>query len=170
VPTLVKDVNKLLPLSPAKHKRVLVFSGGVILPFVPHPLPLSLPDRLEREGFAVTVHTPGMEIDPRDFDLVLYLLAEETLLTRSRIFLDWHKLTGSVFGAMHRFWHDLPTLMISFGYPYYLYDAPRVPAYVNAYGSSEALQAAVVEAIMGRSPFAGTSPVDPFMGSEQGKY
>ncbi|WP_332701260.1 glycoside hydrolase family 3 protein [Devosia sp.] len=170
VPTLVKDVNKLLPLSPAKHKRVLVFSGGVVLPFVPHPLPLSLPDRLEKEGFAVTVHVPGMEIDPRDFDLVLYLLAEETLLTRGRIFLDWHKLTGSVFGAMHRFWHDLPTLMISFGYPYYLYDAPRVPAYVNAYGSSEALQAAVVEAIMGRAPFAGTSPVDPFVGSEQGRY
>jgi beta-N-acetylhexosaminidase len=170
VPTLVKDVNRLLPLSLAKHKRVLVFSGGAVLPFAPQPLPLSLPDRLEKEGFAVTVHVPGMAIDPRDFDLVLYLLAEETLLTRSRIFLDWHKLTGSVFGAMHRYWHDLPTLMISFGYPYYLYDAPRVPAYVNAYGSSEALQAAVVEAIMGRSAFAGTNPVDPFVGSEQGRY
>jgi beta-N-acetylhexosaminidase len=170
VPTLVKDIKGLLPLSPSKTKRVLVFSGGVILPFVPQPLPLSVPERLEKEGFAVTVFTPGMEVSPRDFDLVLYLFAEETLLTRSRIFLDWQKLTGSVFGAMHRFWHDIPTLMISFGYPYYLYDAPRVPAYINAYGSSEALQGAVVEAIMGREAFAGVSPVDPFVGSEQGKY
>lgn len=170
VPTLVKDVRGLLPLSPDKTRRVLVFSGGVVLPFVPHPLPLSVPERLEREGFAVTVYAPGMDVSPRDFDLVLYLFAEETLLTRSRIYLDWQKLTGSVFGAMSRYWHDLPTLMISFGYPYYLYDAPRVPAYVNAYGSSEALQAAVVEAIMGRSPFAGTSPVDPFCGSDQARY
>jgi beta-N-acetylhexosaminidase len=71
---------------------------------------------------------------------------------------------------MRRYWHDLPTLMISFGYPYYLYDAPRVPAYINAYGSSEALQAAVVEAIMGRQAFSGVSPVDPFVGSDQAKY
>jgi beta-N-acetylhexosaminidase len=170
VPTLVKDVKGLLPLSPARTRRVLVFSGGVVLPFVPQPLPLSIPERLEKEGFAVTVYAPGMDVSPRDFDLVLYLFAEETLLTRSRIYLDWHKLTGSVFGAMHRYWHDIPSLMISFGYPYYLHDAPRVPAYVNAYGSSEALQAAVVEAIMGRSAFAGTSPVDPFCGSDQGRY
>lgn len=170
VPTLVKDTRKLLPLSPARTKRILVFSGGVILPFVPHPIPLSVPDRLSAEGFEVTVFEAGMDIGPKDFDLVLYLFAEETTLTRSRIFLDWTKLTGSIFGAMHRYWHDLPTLMISFGYPYYLYDAPRVPAYVNAYGSSEALQAAVIEAIMGRTPFSGTSPVDPFVGSDQGRY
>jgi len=170
VPTLVKDLNGLLPLSPVRHKRVLVYSGGVIVPFVPHPLPLSLPERLEKEGFAVTLFEPGMEVNPKEFDLVLYLFAEETTLGRSRIFLDWVKLTGSVFGAMSRLWHDVPTLMISFGYPYYLHDAPRVPAYVNAYGSSEALQAAVVEALMGRAPFAGTSPVDPFVGSEQGRY
>ncbi|UJW84576.1 glycoside hydrolase family 3 protein [Devosia sp. SL43] len=170
VPTLVKDIRNILPLSPARTKRVLVFSGGVILPFVPHPLPLSVPERLEKEGFAVTVYTPGTPVSPKDYDLLLYLFAEETLLTRSRIFLDWQKLTGSVFGAMSRYWHDIPTLMISFGYPYYLYDAPRVPAYVNAYGSSEALQAAVVEAIMGRQAFSGVSPVDPFVGSDQGKY
>ncbi|WP_092180687.1 glycoside hydrolase family 3 N-terminal domain-containing protein [Devosia sp. YR412] len=170
VPTLVKDVRHILPLSPHKTPRVLVYSSGVILPFVPQPLPLSLPERLEREGFIVTVFTPGMEVSPKDFDLVLYLFAEETLLTRSRIFIDWTKLTGSVFGAMQRFWHDMPALMISFGYPYYLHDAPRVPAYVNAYSSSEAMQAAVLEAIMGRQPFSGTSPVDPFVGSEQGKY
>jgi beta-N-acetylhexosaminidase len=170
VPTLVKDVRKILPLSPSRHRRVLVFSTGVVMPFAPAPLRLSMGERLAMEGFDVTHYEPGMKISPRDFDLVLYLLAEETLLTRSRIFLDWHKLTGSVFGAMARYWHDLPTLMISFGYPYYLHDAPRVPAYVNAYGSNEAMQGAVVEAIMGRQAFTGISPVDPFVGSEQGRY
>ncbi|WEK06835.1 MAG: glycoside hydrolase family 3 N-terminal domain-containing protein [Candidatus Devosia phytovorans] len=170
VPTLVKDVRNILPLSRHKTPRVLVYSTGVVLPFAPEPIPLSLPELLAKEGFAVTVFEPGQDLNAKDFDLVLYLLAEETLLTRSRIFLDWKSLTGSVFGAMHRVWHDMPVLMISFGYPYYLHDAPRVPAYVNAYGSSEAIQAAVLEAIMGRSNFSGSSPVDPFVGSEQGKY
>lgn len=170
VATLVKDVRDVLPLTTGRYKRVLVFSGGAVVPFVPHPLPLSVPDRLRAEGFEVTVYEPGMSVSPKDFDLLLYLFAEETVLTRSRIFLDWTRLTGSVFGAMARYWHDLPTLMVSFGYPYYLYDAPRVPAYVNVYGSSEAMQEAAVEALLGRVPFSGTSPVDPFVGSEQGKY
>ena len=170
VPTLVKDTQGLLPLSPSHHHRVLVFSTGAVVPFVPQPLPLSLPDRLAAEGFEVTLFTPELDVKPSDFDLVLYLFAEETTLTRSRIFLDWVKLTGSVFGGMRRYWHDLPTLMVSLGYPYYLYDAPRVPTYVNAYGSSEAIQAAVLEALLGRTPFAGTSPVDPFCGSDQARY
>lgn len=169
-PTLVKDTAGLLPLSPTKHKRVLVYSTGAVQPFAPAPIPLSIPERLEREGFAVTLFTPDLAVNAADYDLVLYLLAEETLLTRSRIFLDWKALTGSVFGAMHRHWHELPTLMVSLGFPYYLYDAPRVPTYINAYGSNEAMQAAVVEALLGRAEFTGTSPVDPFCGSEQGRY
>ncbi|MBB4052315.1 beta-N-acetylhexosaminidase [Devosia subaequoris] len=170
VPTLVKDVTKLLPLTPAKHKRVLIFSTGAVQPFAPEPLPLSLPDLLAQEGFDVTEYSEDMQVNPRDFDLVLYLLAEETLLTRQRIFLNWRALTGNVFGAMKRYWHDVPTLMVSLGYPYYLHDAPRVPTYVNAYGSNEEMQAAVVECLLGRKPFAGKNPVDPFCGSDQGKY
>ena len=46
VPTLVKDLQNLLPLNPRKHKRVLVFSGGVVLPLAPHPVTLSMPERL----------------------------------------------------------------------------------------------------------------------------
>ncbi len=170
VPTLVKDVAGLLPLSPSRHRKVLVFSTGAVQPFAPHPLPLSLPDLLRNEGFEITEYAPGMEVDPKAFDLVLYLLAEETLLTRGRIFLNWKELTGNVFGAMRRYWYDVPCLMVSLGFPYYLYDAPRVPTYVNAYGSNEDMQVAVVEALLGRSPFTGTSPVDPFCGSDQARY
>lgn len=170
VPTLVKDVAGLLPLTPTKHKRVLIFSTGAVQPFAPVPLPLSLPDLLRQEGFEITEYSPDLAVNPKDYDLVLYLLAEETLLTRQRIFLNWKALTGSVFGAMRRYWHDVPTLMVSLGFPYYLYDAPRVPTYVNAYGSNEDMQAAVVDCLMGRTPFTSTSPVDPFCGSEQAKY
>ena len=30
--------------------------------------------------------------------------------------------------------------MISFGYPYLFYDAPRVPTYINAYSATETMQ------------------------------
>jgi beta-N-acetylhexosaminidase len=170
MPTLVKDTANLLPLSPTKHKRVLIYSTGAVQPFAPEPIPLSLPEKLAHEGFEVTLHTPDLAVRAADYDLVIYLLAEETLLTRSRIFLDWKRLTGTVYGAMHRHWHEVPTLIVSLGFPYYLYDAPRAKTYINAYGSSDAIQDAVLETLMGRTSFGGTSPVDPFCGSDQAKY
>ena len=113
----------------------------------------------------MTLYAPGSGLEPRDFDLVLYLFGDETLLTRSAIFIDWMKLTGSLHGAMDRPWHDVPTLMISFGYPYLLYDAPRVPTYINAYGTHERVQEAVLECLMGRAPFAGEARSIPSAGS-----
>jgi beta-N-acetylhexosaminidase len=169
VPTLVKDVHRLLPLDPARHRRIIVYSGGIVHPLAPTG-PFVLPELLAREGFEVTLFAPGSGLEPRDFDLVLYLFGDETLLTRSVIFIDWMKLAGSLHGAMDRPWHDVPTLMISFGYPYLLYDAPRVPAYVNAYGTHDSVQEAVLECLMGRSPFEGSNPVDPFCGLEEAAW
>lgn len=169
-PTLVKDTQALLPLDPARHRRVLVFSTGVVLPFLSDPLPFALPEMLRARGFEVTIAAPGARPDPAGHDLVLYLFGEETLLTRGRIFLDWLRLTGDFVSAMQRYWSDIPTLMISFGYPYYLYDAPRVPTYINAYSTTETMQRAVVEALLGNHPWNTHSPVDPFAGDEQARY
>jgi beta-N-acetylhexosaminidase len=169
-PTLVKDVRGLLPIDPAKHRRVLVVSGGIVFPFTPHPLPFALPDMLKAQGFEVTLYDPSVAVRPQDFDLMLYIFGEETLLTRGRIFLDWLGLTGHFGKAMERFWHDIPTAMISFGYPYMLYDAPRVPTYINAYSTTETMQRAVVDALLGTIPFAGKNPVDPFCGLEDARY
>ena len=169
-PTLVKDIPGLMPLSPAKTPRVLVVSGGIISPSHPEPLPFDLPDLLGTEGFKVTLFRPGMAISPTDHDLMIYLFGEETLLTRGRIFLDWAKISGHFTDAMQRHWHDIPTLMISFGYPYYLYDAPRVPTYINAYATVPTMQAAVVDCLMGRADWNRTSPVDAFCGLPDARY
>lgn len=169
-PTLVKDVQGLLPLDPRKHRRVLVISGGIVFPFLPHPLPFALPEMLRQHGFEVTEYTPETEVGPTRFDLVLYLFGDETLLTRGRIFLDWLGLTGHFGKAMQRYWHDIPTAMISFGYPYMLYDAPRVPTYVNAYSTTETMQRAVVELLLGNGTWNRHSPVDPFCGLPDAKY
>jgi beta-N-acetylhexosaminidase len=170
VPTLVKDVQGLLPLSPARHRRVLVISSGIVFPFTADPLPFALPDMLAAEGFEITFDSPDTVVSAKNFDLVLYLSGEETLLTRGRIFLDWLRLTGHFGRAMQRHWHDVPTLMISFGYPYLLYDAPRMPTYINAYSTSEAMQTAVVQALLGRRAFNRHNPVDPFCGLGDAKY
>jgi beta-N-acetylhexosaminidase len=84
--------------------------------------------------------------------------------------LDWTALTGHFGQAMRRYWHDVPTVMVSFGYPYMLYDAPRVPSYVNAYSTSETAQQAVVELLLGRSDWHGKNPVDPFCGLPDARY
>lgn len=169
-PTLVKDVQSLLPLDPKRHRRVLVISGGIVLPFLADPLPFALPDMLASEGFEVTLFTPDTEVSPDRFDLVLYLFGDETLLTRGRIFLDWLGLTGHFGKAMQRHWHDIPTAMISFGYPYMLYDAPRVPTYINAYSTTETMQRAVLQLLLGKAEWNRNSPVDPFCGLEDARY
>ncbi|TBC11519.1 glycoside hydrolase family 3 protein [Rhizobium ruizarguesonis] len=144
-PTLVKDVNGIFPLDPAKTKRVLLVDGGIIHPLMPQPLEFLLPALLRKEGFEVTIDRPDIVPTPDDFDLVLYALGDESLLVRGRIFVDWHRMGGGgLFKAMYRPWTNIPSVMISFGHPYHLYDAPRVPAYINAYSTMDSVQEAVV--------------------------
>lgn len=146
-PTLVKDVQSLLPLSLSKHHRALVVSGDIVSSIHPEPMAFDLPQMLRDEGFAVTVYTPNQPINPQDFELMLYLLGEETPLTRGRIFLDWARLAGNFHAAMGRHWHDILTAMISFGYPCMLYGAPRMPCYINAYATMPTMQSAVVDCL-----------------------
>jgi beta-N-acetylhexosaminidase len=169
-PTLVKDVQNLFPLSPERHHKVLFVSGGIASPIHGKPMDFALPQMMRERGFSVDVHDPANRNFAGGYDLVLYALGEETLLTRGRIFLDWLRLMGDFRLAMRRTWHQVPTALVSFGYPYYLYDAPRMPALINAYASSDEMQAAVLDCMMGLRPFAGTSPVDPFCGLPDARY
>ncbi|AJQ96943.1 glycoside hydrolase family 3 protein [Gynuella sunshinyii] len=169
-PTLVKDRTEFLPVSAERHPRVLVFSPGIQHVMLEQPIPLQLPDQLREEGFEVTLFTPGMDVQTRDYDWVLYLLAEESSLLRSHIYIDWFRLHGGFMPAMTRYWVDIPTVMVSFGHPYFLYDAPRIPTYINAYCATAEMQVAVLSGLLGRESFNRFNPVDPFCGSEQGRY
>jgi beta-N-acetylhexosaminidase len=72
--------------------------------------------------------------------------------------------------AMYRPWVDIPTVMVSFGHPYLLYDAPKVPAYINAYSPLVEVQKAVVDGLLGRLSFNTDATIDPFCGLEQLRY
>lgn len=162
-PVLEKDIHGTLPLDPGRHRRVLMFTVGIADPMMKRRHDVVLPDLLRREGFEVTVHEPGTPIVSEGHDIAIYALAEETLLTRGRIFLDWAAIGGGLDGTMRRLWTEMPVVMISFGFPYYLYDAPRVPTYVNAWATMDPMQEAVVDLLLGRADWAGTSPVDAFV-------
>jgi beta-N-acetylhexosaminidase len=135
-----------------------------------HRLPLDLPEMLAREGFEVTMLGENPQPDPAKFEAILYLFAEETLLTWGHIFLDWAKVGGGFQRAMDRHWYDIPTAMISLRYLYYLYAAPRVPTYINADETMPTMQEAVLECLLGRAPWAGKPPHDPFCGLGDARY
>lgn len=84
-PTLVKDVNGIFPLDPAKTKRVLLVDGGIIHPLMPQPLEFLLPALLRKEGFEVTIDRPDIVPTPDDFDLVLYARRRVAARTRPDI-------------------------------------------------------------------------------------
>lgn len=170
-PTLVKNVGHLLPLSPDSHRHVLIIREPARLGFADAAAPPLIIDQLLSEaGFDVQTFTPNGGPPSFDADVVIYLLAQESLLTKSNIYLDWAAVQGPVEAAMQRSWHDVPTILLSFGHPYYLFDAPRVPCVVNAYSAVEEVQRAVVRKLLGREPFSGINPVDPFCGLDDARY
>ncbi|NWK98761.1 glycoside hydrolase [Sphingobium lactosutens] len=167
--TLVKDRDTLIPIVPDKHKRVLIisdegssfFSGAPDRDFTP------LIAGLESRGFAVRSFDPEAMPTPDDTDLILYLIGQEATPSLSHIFLDFAKLHASPRNGMIQFNREITTLLVSFGQPYYLYDAPNFATYINAYASLPDVQTALVERLTGDAPFTGNSPVDAFCGKEQ---
>jgi beta-N-acetylhexosaminidase len=164
-PTLVKDSNNLLPISPQKHRRVVIVSDPDRSNAGFFPLsPLVFADLLVERGFEVSAYDPDQPPPAGEVDLMIFLLAQESMLTKSHIYLDWVSLLGPMERSMQRSWHEIPTMLVSFGHPYYLYDAPRMPCVINAYSATEPVQRAVVRKLLGEEPFSGVSPVDAFCG------
>jgi beta-N-acetylhexosaminidase len=170
--TLVKDVRGLLPLSPAKHRRILVLEQQPkpLFPGFPAPSIQPLLSGLSERGFEIVRATVGTSLPVESVDALLYVLTQEAMLTVSEARIDWARLHGGFPASMERPWRSTPSVMVSFGHPYHLFDAPRMPAYINAYVCTPESQAAVVRKLVGEEPFLGHSPVDPFCQSEQARY
>lgn len=167
--TLVKDVQNLLPLDPVRHRRIVVIAEEGWSFFV-GALPRSFEPTLaalRAAGFDVRIYEPGVHPTRDDTDLVLYLIGQEATPVAYHIYLDFAKLHGGSRRAMTQYWHEIPTLVVSFGQPYYLYDAPACQTMINAYNGLEDSQIELVDRLLGHLPFTGVSPVDAFCGMEQ---
>ena len=189
--TLVRDEQKLLPISPKKFRRVYLNviqkSNDPEDAFVQHWKTL-----FEKEDFEVTVRDRRTTIVPADFgdpnlsrekgmllhemyrsieemkqsyDLYVYICNMQNASNNTTLRLNWNVTFGLGDDAP---WlaSEIPVMMISTAYPYHLFDAPMMQTYINAYSCEEKFCQAVMERIMGRSEFKGVSPCDPFCGKD----
>jgi beta-N-acetylhexosaminidase len=125
---------------------------------------------LAARGFVITDFDRNTPPTAATTDVVMYVMAEESSLGKSRIFLNWKTHQPGMGNIMQRYWHEVPTLIVSFGHPYYLMDAPRVPTCINAYSTVPDAQRAVADKLTGNAPFTGISPVDAFAGAPDARY
>ena len=179
--TLVKDTQKLLPISPEKTKRIRLYiledrvGGG----FKDGDGAVSLfKEKLEKEGFEVSLFDygkpdffemfeGGVDYAKNKFDLAVYVACIDTASNQSVRRIDWVHLMAA---DAPWFVADIPALFISLANPYHLVDVPMVKTFINAYTPTEEVIDAVVEKIMGREEFTGVNPVDPFCGIWGAKF
>ncbi len=187
--TLVRDTQKLLPLSPTKTPKMY-------LNVIQHsddpnePKAVAMKTLFEQEGFTVTMRNRSTKLTPKDlgegnlsldqqkflqemqsnvadfkakYDIYVYVANVETASNNTVIRLDWNVLFGSGDDAPW-FTEELPVLFISTQNPYHLFDAPMMKTYINAYDNNEFSRKALMDKLMGRSDFKGMSPVDPYCG------
>ena len=193
--TLVHDRQALLPVSPAKYRRVYL---NVIQKSddVNDPLVLAWKKAFEDEGFEVSVRDRRVTIEPSDFDtpklapekaalmgelyrgvedtrkcydLYVYICNMQNASNNTTLRLNWNVVFGLGDDAP---WltAEVPVMMIGLGYPYHLFDAPMVETFINAYSNEPQYRSAVMDKIMGRSEFKGVSPVDPYCGKDYLKF
>ncbi|WP_294878684.1 glycoside hydrolase family 3 N-terminal domain-containing protein [uncultured Lactobacillus sp.] len=173
--TLVKDRDKLLPITPEKYPRVRLVvlgdtddggfkEGGKVT--------AKFKEKLTEKGFKVTVFDRknlnfkevfegGVQYEKDQFDLAFYVANVETASNQTTTRLDWIHLMAA---DAPWFMKDIPTVFVSTCNPYHLFDIPMVSTYINAYTGNDVTIDALLEKMMGNDKFSGHSPVDPFCG------
>jgi beta-N-acetylhexosaminidase len=106
------------------------------------------------------VRKPVRELK-KEYDLVLYYASLRTASNQTVVRITWAQPMGI---DVPKFVSDIPTAFVSVDNPYHLQDVPRVKTFVNGYTSSEYVVEALVDKLLGKSPFKGINPVDPFCG------
>lgn len=172
--TLVKSEKGVLPISPEKFKRVLVYKKEGSASAVGGGVAVGACDKfiqkLKAEGFDVTVFVPnggweGMAKPVKEvydnYDLIIYLVSLATKSNQTTVRIEWAEPMGA---DVPVYMNSVPTVMISLENPYHLLGAPRVKTYINTYGGTDNILDALIEKLVGRSEFTGASPVDAFCG------
>ncbi|MBD0382769.1 glycoside hydrolase family 3 protein [Paenibacillus sedimenti] len=161
--TLVKDTQGLLPLTPEKQKRILLLAASDEASFFADKAATGdeFARILSEEGFNVLREYEVKE-ENNEIDAVVFLVQKSPGFMQNSMRLSPHE-TGGIFK-----WYPIqvPTVFISLGNPYTLYELPSMPTMINAYNATLAVQKAIVHCLVGKQPFRGESPVDAFCGLE----
>ena len=189
--TLVKDTKGQLPLTPEKHKRIVIYaveSGGLLTKVKDmifgnknKKASVVLAEELQKQGFEPTVFKLNYlkylgkngingkkaiaEYSTNEFaamyDAAIVLCNVSSFSTTNERSLHWKVPMGPEIP-----WYatEIPTVAISVAHPFHLIDLAMVPTYINTYNAgSEAIKQTVAK-LMGKSAFKGVSPVDAFCG------
>lgn len=165
--TLVKDTQNMLPLSVEKHKRVLLQLLGS---FDSNERVLEkVKAELEKRDFEITVYEPEINFFDlgtvtsfsNDYDAVLYVANIQNASNQTVTLVHWHTLFG-LGNNLPWFTKEVPTMLLSFGNPYHLYDLPMVDTVINAYCNYDHFIEMAIKKVTGESSFKGVSPVNPF--------
>ena len=165
--TLVKDTQNMLPLSVEKHKRVLLQLLGS---FDSNERVLEkVKAELEKRDFEITVYEPETNFFDlgtvtsfsNDYDTVLYVANIQNASNQTVTRVHWHTLFG-LGNNLPWFTKEVPTMLLSFGNPYHLYDLPMVDTVINAYCNYDHFIEMAIKKVTGESSFKGVSPVNPF--------
>lgn len=171
--TLVKKEEGVLPIDPKKYKKVLYYdieSQQGIAYSVRTGVAKKVKDLLVNEGFDIDVFKPspgfeGLASSYKDitekYDLIIYLANMATKSNQTTVRIEWAQPMGA---NVPVYMSAVPTIFISVENPYHLLDVPRVKTFINTYSSNDHVLQALVDKLMGRSEFKGTSPVDAFCG------
>ena len=171
--TLVKEEKGVLPLTPDKYKKVLLYpiesEAGFAYSVRVGAVDL-FKDALIKEGFDVDIFQPsqgfeGMMTSYKEmqekYDLMLYIANMGTRSNQTTIRIEWAMPMGA---NVPIFMETVPTVFVSIENPYHLLDVPRVKTFINTYSSTDTMLETLMDKLTGRSPFKGVSPVDPFCG------
>lgn len=177
--TLVKEEKGVLPITPEKYKRILLYRiepmGEGYSIYKVSPVIEQLKQKLIAEGFEVDEFVPqpygeGFTTKYKDmvsgYDLMLYVANLATKSNQTVVRIEWKQPMGADCGL---YINDVPTVFVSLENPYHLLDFPRVRTYINCYSGNEAVVSALIEKLTGRSEFKGKNPVDPFCGKWDAK-
>lgn len=190
--TLVKNLQKeVLPITPQRYPRIrLVYVQALLAPGLGQALAQEsvtpaqrMKQILEQRGFQVEIYRSPFEQAAADNapdlmkvytegksavsefaaqqDLVLTLGNIEThFQTVERV--AWSMTKGG--GQIPWYVHEVPVIVVSTSNPFFLADVPQAKTYINCYDAAPWTLEALVDKLMGKSPFTGTDPVDAFCG------
>lgn len=173
--TLVKDTQKLLPISPKKYKRVLL---EILGDFPSNERVLNkVKAELTAKGFEVFPYEKEnfeMGVDNvkcfrEKYDMVIYIGNVENASNKTTNRINWYTFWGQG-NNVPWFVDEVPVLFISVANPYHLLDVPMIRTYINCYSNNDYVLEAVVDKITGAGVFKGKNPVDPFCGREDLAY
>lgn len=164
--TLVRDDQKLLPLLKKRAKVLVEILGNASSN---RDVEETFVKELKKADFLVEIYQKeenfyeleDVEAFKKKYDVVIYVANIENASNQTTARINWHTLFG-LGNNLPWFVREVPTMLVSFGNPYHLFDVPMIPTIINAYCNYEHFIQLTVQKIIGSSSFKGVSPVDAF--------